>query len=170
MYAQPGKKLLFMGCEFGQWNEWYHEASLDWDLLQYPAHLGLQRWVSDLNGLYRREKVLHAIDFAPEGFQWIDCNDSQQSTVSLLRMRGYEDPILVACNFTPIPRHNYRVGAPRGGFWEELLNSDSTLYGGSGHGNMGGVEAAPVAAHGQPYSLNLTLPPLGIVYMKRRQA
>jgi 1,4-alpha-glucan branching enzyme len=169
MYAQPGKKLLFMGGEFGQWNEWYHEASLDWDLLQHPHHLGLQRWVSDLNGLYRRERVLHGFDFDPSGFQWIDCNDSQQSTLSLMRMGRGEDPIVAVCNFTPVPRQNYRIGAPEGGFWEELLNSDSAVYGGSGQGNLGGVEAAPVPAHGQPFSLSLTLPPLGIVYLKRRR-
>ena len=167
MYAQPGKKLLFMGGEFGQWNEWYHEASLDWDLLQFPYHQGLQWWVRDLNSLYRREKVLHNVDFAPSGFRWIDCNDSRQSTLSLMRMEAGEEPVLAVCNFTPVPRQNYRVGAPSGGFWEELLNSDSTLYGGSGQGNLGGVEASPVPSHGELFSLNLTLPPLGIVFMKR---
>jgi 1,4-alpha-glucan branching enzyme len=168
MYAQSGKKLLFMGGEFGQWNEWYHEASLDWDLLGRPLHEGLRKWVEDLNRTYRGEKALCERDFDPGGFQWIDCNDSQQSTISLVR-RGNEeaDTVLVACNFTPVPRYNYRVGAPKGGFWREILNSDSTNYGGSGHGNMGGLEAAPLPFHGQPYSLNLTLPPLGAVYFKR---
>jgi 1,4-alpha-glucan branching enzyme len=168
MYAQSGKKLLFMGAEFGQWNEWYHEASLDWNLLSLPFHEGLRRWVEDLNRTYRSEKALHERDFEPGGFQWIDCNDSQQSTISLLRKGNHEDDtLLVACNFTPVPRHNYRVGAPKGGFWREILNSDSTNYGGSGQGNMGGVEAAPLPFHGHAYSLNLTLPPLGAVYLKR---
>jgi len=169
MYAQSGKKLLFMGGEFGQWNEWYHEASLDWDLLVHPFHEGLRKWVEDLNGTYRGEKALYERDFEPGGFQWIDCNDSQQSTISLMRKGHAEnDTILVACNFTPVPRHNYRIGAPRGGLWLEILNSDSTNYGGSGQGNMGGLEAAPLPFHGQPYSLNLTLPPLGAVYFKRK--
>jgi len=168
MFAQSGKKLLFMGGEFGQWNEWYHEASLDWDLLGRPFHEGLRRWVEDLNRTYRSEKALYERDFEPGGFQWVDCNDSQQSTISLLRKGNHEDDtLLVACNFTPVPRHNYRVGAPKGGFWREILNSDSTNYGGSGQGNMGGIEAAPLPFHGYPYSLNLTLPPLGAVYFKR---
>jgi 1,4-alpha-glucan branching enzyme len=168
MYAQAGKKLLFMGGEFGQWSEWYHERSLDWDLLGRPLHEGLRRWVEDLNRTYRGEKALYERDFEPGGFQWIDCNDSQQSTISLMRKGSHEDDtILIACNFTPVPRHNYRVGAPKGGFWREILNSDSTNYGGSGQGNMGGLEAAPLPFHGQPYSLNLTLPPLGLVYLKR---
>jgi len=168
MFAQCGKKLLFMGGEFGQWNEWYHEASLDWDLLSRPFHEGLRRWVEDLNRTYRGEKAFHERDFEPGGFQWVDCNDSQQSTISLMRKGNREeDTVLVACNFTPVPRHNYRVGAPKGGFWREILNSDSANYGGSGQGNLGGIEAAPLPFHGQPYSLNLTLPPLGVVYLKR---
>jgi 1,4-alpha-glucan branching enzyme len=168
MYAQSGKKLLFMGGEFGQWSEWYHEASLDWDLLAHPMHEGLRRWVVDLNRAYRNEKALYERDFAPGGFQWIDCNDSLQSTISLMRKGSREeDTVIVACNFTPVPRHNYRVGAPSGGFWLEILNSDSTEYGGSGQGNMGGIEASPLPFHGLPYSLNLTLPPLGAVYFKR---
>jgi 1,4-alpha-glucan branching enzyme len=168
MYAQSGKKLLFMGGEFGQWSEWYHEASLDWHLLAYPMHQGLRRWVEDLNRAYRNEKALYEKDFEPDGFQWIDCNDSLQSTVSLMRKGAREeDTIIVACNFTPVPRHNYRVGSPAGGYWREILNSDSTNYGGSGQGNMGGIEASPLPFHGLPYSLTLTLPPLGAVYLKR---
>jgi 1,4-alpha-glucan branching enzyme len=168
MYAQSGKKLLFMGGEFGQWDEWYHEVSLDWSLLDRPFHMGLQRWVEDLNRTYGREKALYERDFESGGFQWIDCNDSQQSTISLMRKGSHEDDtILVACNFTPVPRSNYKVGAPNGGFWAEILNSDSTGYGGSGQGNMGGLEATPLPFHGQPFSLNLTLPPLGAVYFKR---
>ncbi|MFH1124842.1 MAG: 1,4-alpha-glucan branching protein GlgB [Pseudomonadota bacterium] len=168
MYAQPGKKLLFMGGEFGQWNEWYHEVGLDWHLLDFPPHAGLQRWMEDLNRVYRAEKALHELDFNPAGVEWIDCNDSQQSTLSLMRKgRSADDMVIVACNFTPVPRHNYRVGAPKGGFWREVLNSDAVHYGGSGQGNLGGIEAAPLPFHGQPYSLNLTLPPLGIVYLKQ---
>jgi 1,4-alpha-glucan branching enzyme len=167
MYAQPGKKLLFMGGEFGQWDEWYHETSLTWSLLEYPFHHGLQGWVADLNRVYRSESALHRIDFDPSGFRWIDCNDSQQSTLSLMRMDEHDHAIIVVCNFTPVPRRNYKVGAPEPGFWRELLNSDSTNYGGSGQGNMGGVEASPVPFHGHPFSLNLTLPPLGVLYLKR---
>lgn len=168
MYAQSGKKLLFMGGEFGQWSEWYHETSLDWNLLAHPLHQGLKRWVEDLNRAYRSEKALHERDFEAVGFQWIDCNDSLQSTISLLRKgRREEDTILIACNLTPVPRYHYRVGAPAGGFWREILNSDSTNYGGSGQGNMGGKEASTLPFHGLPYSLVLTLPPLGAVYFKR---
>ena len=170
MYAQPGKKLLFMGGEIGQWDEWYHETSLDWHLLEYPFHSGLRRWVEDLNRFYREEKALHELDFEPAGFQWIDCNDSEQSTISLLRKgRSADDAVIVACNFTPVPRHNYRVGAPKAGFWKELLNSDAPLYGGGGQGNIGGVEASPVPFHGHPYSLNLVLPPLGLLFLKQEQ-
>ncbi|MBN2032413.1 MAG: 1,4-alpha-glucan branching protein GlgB [Deltaproteobacteria bacterium] len=168
MYAQSGKKLLFMGGEFGQWSEWYHETGLDWGLLAHPLHAGLKRWVEDLNRVYRNEKALSELDFDPAGFQWVDCNDSLQSTICLMRKgKGEGDTVLVACNFTPVPRHNYRVGAPAGGFWREILNSDSTNYGGGGQGNMGGVEASPLPFHGLPYSLNLVLPPLGTVYLKR---
>jgi 1,4-alpha-glucan branching enzyme len=167
MYAQPGKKLLFMGGEFGQWNEWYHEVSLDWHLLEYPPHSGVQQWVKDLNRLYRDEQCLYELDFHPDGFEWIDCSDSQGSILNLLRKgRAIEDIVLVALNFTPVPRFNYRVGVPRGGYWRELLNSDSREYGGSGHGNLGGIEASPIPFHGRPYSLTLTLPPLGAVFFK----
>jgi 1,4-alpha-glucan branching enzyme len=170
MYAQPGKKLLFMGAEFGQWNEWYHEASLDWRLLEEPLHAGLQRWMQDLNRLYRQEPALHQLDFDPAGFRWIDCNDAMQSTLALLRRgRSPADMIVVACNFTPVPRHNYRVGVPEEGFWKEALNSDARDYGGSGMGNLGGVEAGPVPFHGLPCSLNITLPPLAVVFFKREK-
>jgi len=167
MYSQPAKKLLFMGGEFGQWNEWYHEVSLDWHLLEYPLHAAMKHWVQDLNRVYRSEPSLHEQDFYPAGFEWIDCNDSQASTLSLLRRgRSTGDVIIVVLNFTPVPRPDYRVGAPRGGYWREFLNSDAKEYGGSGHGNLGGVEATPVPHHGRPYSLNLTLPPLGAVFLK----
>jgi 1,4-alpha-glucan branching enzyme len=167
MYMQPGKKLLFMGGEFGQWNEWNHESSLDWHLLQYSPHAGLQRWVEDLNRLYRSEPALHEMDNHPAGFEWIDCNDAHTSVISALRRgRTTTDLLLVVCNFTPVPRLNYRVGAPRGGFWHEVRNSDARDYGGSGHGNLGGIEAAPIPCHGRPYSLTLTLPPLASVFFK----
>jgi 1,4-alpha-glucan branching enzyme len=167
MYTQPGKKLLFMGGEFGQWREWNHDESLDWHLCQYPLHTGLQRWVEDLNRLYRSEPALHELDTHPSGFEWIDCNDAPASVVSCLRIgQSTDDLVLVVCNFTPVARLNYRVGAPRGGFWHEVRNSDAQDYAGSGYGNMGGVEAAPVPWHGRPYSLNLTLPPLSALFFK----
>ena len=167
MYAQPGKKLIFMGGEFGQWREWNHEEGLDWHLLQYEPHSGLQRWVQDLNHTCRRERALHEADFEPAGFEWIDCQDNDSSTLSLIR-RGHspDDLLLIVCNFTPVPRMNYRVGAPRGGFWQEILNSDARDYGGSGLGNTGGVEAAPISFHGRPCMLHLTLPPLAAVFFK----
>jgi len=167
MYAQPAKKLLFMGGEFGQWNEWHHETSLDWHLLEYAPHATLQKWVADLNHVYRSEPALHELDFDPAGFEWVDCNDADNSTISLLRKgRSTSDLILVVCNFTPVPRMGYRVGVPRGGFWKEVLNSDSEFYGGSGLGNAGGVQAESVPFHGRPCSLCMTLPPLAAVYFK----
>jgi 1,4-alpha-glucan branching enzyme len=167
MYAQPGKKLLFMGGEFGEGNEWSHDRSLDWWLLQYPVHQGAQRWVRDLNHLYRNEKALHELDSEPAGFEWVDCNDAPRSIVSLLR-KGKEprDQVLVACNFTPVPREKYRVGVPMGGWWKELLNSDGKEYAGSGMGNGGGVMAEQKEQHGRPFSLELTLPPLGAVFLR----
>jgi 1,4-alpha-glucan branching enzyme len=167
MYAQPAKKLLFMGGELGEWSEWYHETSLDWNLLNYPFHAGLQRWVTDLNRVYKNEPALYELDFDPSGFEWIDCNDAQQSTFSLLRKgRSAEDVVVVAFNFTPVPRHDYRVGVPNGGLWKEILNSDAQDYGGSGQGNFGAVEAEANSFHGRPYSLIITLPPLAAVYFK----
>lgn len=164
MFTYPGKKLLFMGAEIGQWSEWSHETGLEWHLLDYAAHQGILRWVADLNRLYRREPALHEQDGDPEGFEWVDFSDVEKSVVSYLR-RGLsaDDVALIACNFTPVPHYNYRVGIPFGGFWKEVLNSDAVEYGGSGVGNLGGVEAEQVAAHGQPWSLPLTLPPLGAV-------
>jgi 1,4-alpha-glucan branching enzyme len=170
MYAQPGKKLLFMGGEFGQWREWNHDESLDWHQLDYPLQAGLQRWVEELNRLYRGEPALHELDFSHEGFEWIDCNDSQHSILSLIRKRrSTEEAVIVVCNFTPMPRFNYRVGAPWGGYWKEILNGDAKEYGGSGHGNMGGVEASPISCHGRPYSLNLVVPPLAAVFFKSKR-
>jgi 1,4-alpha-glucan branching enzyme len=167
MYAQPGKKLLFMGGEFGQWREWNHDGSLDWPLLGYPLHAGVQRWVADLNRLYRSEPSLHELDVDPAGFEWIDCSDFATSVISFIRKgRSTGDIILIVYNFTPVPRFNYRVGVPRGGYWREIINSDAKEYEGSGHGNMGGVEASPIPFHGRPYSLNITLPPLAAVFLK----
>jgi 1,4-alpha-glucan branching enzyme len=164
MFGHPGKKLLFMGGEFGQWSEWNHDSSLDWHLLQYPHHVGLRRWVRDLNTFYRGQPSLFELDFDSPGFEWVDCSDSERSVVCFLRNgKNPGDKMLFACNFTPVPRHNYRVGVPLNCHWREMLNSDAPLYGGSGQGNEGGVTAVPLPVHGRPYSLNLTLPPLGIV-------
>ena len=167
MYAQPGKKLLFMGGEFGQWREWDVEQSLDWHLLEYPMHSGLRLWVGDLNRILREERSLHELDFDPAGFSWIDVTDADQSVVSLIRRSRTPDDLLVAVfNFTPVPRNNYQIGVPRAGRWNELLNSDAPLYGGSGQGNLGGVEATPVSMHGHLHSVTLTLPPLGALFLK----
>jgi 1,4-alpha-glucan branching enzyme len=168
-FFQPGKKLLFMGAEFGQRNEWYHETSLDWQLVRDGnAHNGLQKLVGTLNWLYRAEPGLHEQDANPAGFRWVNCHDAEQSTLSWLRLGASPaDEILVVCNFTPVPRHNQRVGAPHAGFWREIFNSDAREYGGSGQGNWGGVEAAPLPWHDQPDMLTITLPPLAAVAFKR---
>jgi 1,4-alpha-glucan branching enzyme len=167
MFGHPGKKLLFMGDEFGQWSEWNHDASLEWNLLEHPSHAGLKRWVRDLNTLYRGEPLLHTMDFNSAGFEWVDCKDFQRSIISFLR-RGQNpnDQLLFVCNFTPVVRQNYRVGVPREGYWKEILNSDAPLYGGSGQGNFGGLSTVPLPIHGRPFSLNMTLPPLGIVIFR----
>lgn len=166
-YAQPGKKLLFMGGEFGQWREWAHDESLEWHLLNYLPHSGLKHWVEDLNRFYRAQPALYELDFDPAGFEWIDCSDVEHSVVSLMRKGNSRDDLLVvACNFTPVTHFNYRIGVPKPGFWRELLNSDATEYGGSGQGDLGGVEAAPSPLHGHPYSLAVTLPPLAILFFK----
>ena len=168
MFTHPGKKLLFMGGEFGQWNEWKHDESLDWHLLKYGPHQGVQSWVKDLNRLYRSEQALYEKDFDSSGFEWIDFNDTEGSVVSFLRKGDSgEKTILVVCNFTPVPRTDYRVGVPRRGYWKEILNSDATEYGGSGQGNLGGLEASSTPHHGRKYSLILRLPPLSISIFKR---
>jgi 1,4-alpha-glucan branching enzyme len=167
MYAQPAKKLLFMGGEFGQWAEWAHDNSLEWHLLQYESHRQLQQWVADLNQAYRAERALHELDCDPAGFEWIDGSDSQQSMLSFMRKsRGGDEIVAAVFNFTPIARHNYRVGVPRGGYWREILNSDSQAYGGADFGNLGGSEAQDVPSHGRAHSLNLIVPPLGAVFFK----
>jgi 1,4-alpha-glucan branching enzyme len=165
--GHPGRKLHFMGCEFGQRREWNHDASLDWHLLGEPLHAGLRHWVRDLNHLYHDAAPLHARDFDAGGFEWIDCNDHQRSLVSFLR-RGHDpnDVLLFLCNFTPVPRHAEPVGAPLGGFWREVLNSDAVEYGGSGVGNAGGATAVPESHHGRPYRLDLVAPPLGVVVLR----
>jgi 1,4-alpha-glucan branching enzyme len=167
MYAQPGKKLLFMGGEIGQWREWAHDTSLDWNLLDWPMHRGLQTWVEMLNRLYRGERPLHELDCDPAGFEWVDCNDSAASTISLLRKDRLGDTVLGVFNFTPVPRIDYQVGVPSAGFWRELLNSDAKEYGGSGMGNLGGVNTLEKPVHGRPYTLQLTLPPLAALFLKR---
>jgi 1,4-alpha-glucan branching enzyme len=168
MFAQPGKKLLFMGAEFGQYREWSHDRSLDWNLLEGPLHRGLQSWMEQLNRAYRGENALHWFDNDPQGFEWVDCNDAPASIVSLLRKgKSEDDAVLITCNFTPVPRVGYKVGVPFGGYWKEILNSDAREYGGSGIGNMGGAEALSESVHGRPYSLRLTLPPLGALFLKK---
>jgi 1,4-alpha-glucan branching enzyme len=164
LFGHPGKKLLFMGGEIGQWDEWSHERSIDWHLLQYPLHSGLRRWVEDLNRFYRSEPAMHEIDFSYEGFDWADFKDYEQSVISFLRKsRGEKDVVLVVCNFTPVPRKRYRVKVPRAGRWSERLNSDSHFYGGSGIGNYGGVYTV---TDGYISYIEIDLPPLGVLFFK----
>jgi 1,4-alpha-glucan branching enzyme len=167
MWTHPGKKLLFMGGEFGQRREWRHDAALDWRSLEHPPHRGLQRWVEDLNRLYRSAPPLYELDFDGAGFEWIDAQDSEACVLSYLRKARDGSALLVVANFTPVPRHNYFVGVPQPGYWAECLNSDASLYGGSGVGNQGGVSSVPVAAHGRYHALNLVLPPLGLLVFRR---
>ena len=168
MWAHPGKKLVFMGGEFAQWAEWNHDQSLDWHLVEYAPHQGISRWMADLNRFYRSERSLHERDFSGEGFEWLDFHDWEESALAFVRKaKDPNDLVLVVCNFTPVPRYNYVVGVPRAGYWREALNSDAQVYGGSGLGNFGGVEAAPLPAQGRFYSLSLTLPPLSIVFFRQ---
>lgn len=167
MYGHPGKNMLFMGSEFGQWWEWNHDDSLQWHLCQQEPHLGLQRFVHDLNWLYRTEPALYEVDYDWTGFQWIDINDTENSVISFLRRaKDPNDQLVCVCNFTPVPRHGYRIGVPSLAYYRELLNSDAETYGGSNVGNGGGVMAEPMAAHGFPNSIVLTLPPLSVLYFK----
>lgn len=166
MFAHPGKKLMFMGMEFGVYSEWNYEKSLDWHLLDYPFHKQLQRYISDLNNLYRSNPALYEKDFETYGFEWIDMRDSSQSVISFIR-RGEKDELLVVCNFTPVIRSSYHIGVPKDGVWKEIFNSDSEKYGGSNVGNMGEVVANSYGAHNKPFSLSLTLPPLSVVIFKR---
>ena len=165
-WLHPGKKLLFMGGELGQWREWNHESSIDWHLLEYPNHEGIRRWVRDLNRLLSSEPALYERDFENTGFEWVDFSDWESSVVSFLR-KSENETVLVVCNFTPLPHYNYRIGVPSGGFWKEILNSDAKEYGGSGHGNFGGLEATPVPIHGRFHSLVMTLPPLSVIVFKK---
>ena len=158
-----------MGIEFAQWDEWDHEKSLDWHLTDEPMHGGMSRLTGDLNRLMRDEPPLHELDFDPAGFSWIDASDAEQSVISFIRRSTRDEIVVAAFNFTPVPRHNCQIGAPVGGRWLEILNSDAPIYGGSGQGNLGAIDAAPVGRHGHLHSLNLTLPPLGAVFLKPDQ-
>ncbi|MBI4400641.1 MAG: 1,4-alpha-glucan branching protein GlgB [Nitrospirae bacterium] len=166
-YGHPGKKMVFMGGEFGQWWEWNHDDSLQWHLLEYEPHRGVQRYVRDLNQLYWAEPALHQVDFDWSGFQWIDFSDADQSVIAFLRRaRAADDCVVCVCNFTSVPRTGYRIGVPAPGWYRELLNSDAAVYGGSNMGNLGGVQAEPTPWHGLPYSVSLTLPPLAVLFLK----
>jgi len=170
MWCHPGKKLLFMGGEFGQWLEWNFDESLQWHLLEWESHRGLSRAVADLNGLLRREPALHELDFDGRGFEWIDCHNWQDSVLAFVRRAADPDDVLVVCcNFTPVPRRGYRLGLPRGGAYDEIFNSDSAWYGGGNQGNAGLLQAEDVPHHGRPHSVTLTLPPLATVVLKPRR-
>jgi 1,4-alpha-glucan branching enzyme len=172
MYAHPGKKLLFMGTEIADYGEWNHDASIPWEVLQYPLHSGVQTLVRELNRLYRTEPALYQVEFDDAGFEWVDISDIENSVISFLRRAA--DPerpeagecIVFACNFTPVPREKYIIGAPRPGFYREILNTDSALFGGSNMGNSGGITAQAQPSHGRPYKLSITLPPLAVVAFK----
>jgi 1,4-alpha-glucan branching enzyme len=166
MYGLPGKKLLFMGDELAQWAEWNHDAELDWALEEKPPHLGVKRYVADLNTLYAAEPALHELDTGGEGFAWIDCHDHSGSTLTFTRKDRKGDIVVVLCNFTPLPRPGFRIGVPRPGTWRELLNGDDEAYGGSGIVNAGALETEEVESHGQPCALTLTVPPLAVVFLK----
>jgi 1,4-alpha-glucan branching enzyme len=170
MWAHPGKKLLFMGGEFGQWTEWNHDESLQWHLLEWQSHQGVQRYLADLNATYRREPSLHQVDFEYTGFEWIDCHNWQDSVLSFIRKgKDPNDYVICCCNFTPVPRVAYKIGAPEACWYEEISNSDSTFYGGSDLGNAGGIQALPQECQGRPCTLAITLPPLAMVMFKPRR-
>jgi len=167
MFTHPGKKLLFMGADIGQWSEWSEERSLDWHLLQWEPHHKLQRYVADLNRLYRSEPALYQVDERHEGFEWIDYHDWEGSCIAYMRKAlDPSDHLIVACNFTPIPREGYRIGVPEHCHYAEVLNSDSEIYWGSNVGNQGGFHSEPLPWQGQPFSLELTLPPLSVCVFK----
>jgi 1,4-alpha-glucan branching enzyme len=169
MFTHPGKKLMFMGGEIGQGREWDHDESLDWHLLAKPLHAGIQQFVRDLNRTYAGEPALYDVDFESAGFRWIDCNDADKSVISFIRTAREQHEFVVAVlNFTPVPREDYRIGVPEEGIYTELLNSDAEVYGGGNVGNGGAVASEPIAAHGFDHSLNLTLPPLGFLLLKKR--
>ncbi|HEY4166199.1 MAG TPA: 1,4-alpha-glucan branching enzyme, partial [Reyranella sp.] len=167
MWSHPGKKLLFMGGEIAQEREWNHDGEIDWFLLDEPNHAGMQRLVRDLNSLYRREPGLHRRDASGEGFRWVIGDDRANSVFAYLRQGAEGDPpVLVVCNMTPAPRHHYRIGVPRPGHWREIANTDSRFYGGSDMGNDGGAATTTDPAHGEPQSLDLTLPPLATIMLR----
>jgi 1,4-alpha-glucan branching enzyme len=167
MWAHPGKKLLFMGGEFAQRREWTHEGELEWWVSDLPGHAGVKRLIGDLNRVYRREPALHQVDFSPEGFDWVDVGNADMSVIAFLRKPAGEGaPLLVVCNFTPVPRANFQLGVPLRGVWREIINTDAADYGGSGWGNLGGVESAPVGSHGRVDSVNLNLPPLSTIMLR----
>ncbi len=167
MWTHPGKKLLFMGGDFGQWNQWNHDYNLQWDLLEWESHQGIQKYVADLNRLYRQEPALHEVDFDHTGFEWVDCHNYQDSIISYIRRaKNPGDYVQVACNFTPVPRQNYRLGVPEKRWYREISNSDSMFYAGSNVGNGQGLMASDIPHHGRPHSIELTLPPLGVVVLK----
>jgi 1,4-alpha-glucan branching enzyme len=168
MYAHPGKKLLFMGCEIGQYEEWNCDAPVRWELLQYDYHRGVQLLCSELNALYARLPALHEVDFHYSGFEWVDFHDVESSVLTFLRRsEDRSEVLLVCCNFTPLVRANYRVGVPSVGRWLEVLNTDAAMFGGGNVGNGGSVEARPVACHGQPASVVVTLPPLAVILLRK---
>ena len=170
MFAFPGKKLLFMGGEIGQWREWDHDGSLDWELLDHPEHRRLQACVRELCRLYTDLPPLHEVDFHYTGFEWIDFADSESSVISFLRKSpATGDAVVVAGNFTPVPRPAYRVGVPQGGRYLEVFNSDSEAFGGSNLGNLGGVAAREIPCQNRPWSVELCLPPLAVLYLKRQE-
>ena len=171
MYGHPGKKLLFMGTDIGDHQEWNHDSSLPWDVLQYPIHMGLQTFVRDLNTLYRSHPALYEVDFDHTGFEWLDISDIENSVISFIRRAQHPaDYIIFVCNFTPVPRYNYAVGVPDAGYYKEILNSDSAIYGGSNVGNAGGVMATNITRHGRRNSISITLPPLGVIAFQCPQA
>ncbi len=167
MWTHPGKKLLFMGGEFAQWNEWNADENLQWDLLQWDSHAGVQRLVADLNKIYQREPSLHEVDFRSEGFEWIDCLSSESSVLAYLRKsKDPQDYLLICCNFTPVPRKNYRIGVPENIWYQEIFNSDATIYGGTNIGNLPGRQPEAIVSQGRPQSIAVTIPPLGVAIFK----
>jgi 1,4-alpha-glucan branching enzyme len=170
MYTQPGKKLLFMGGEFGQWSEWNHDATLEWSALESENHARLRLLVGSLNHMYRTERALHESDGDPGGFEWVDASDAEKNVVSYIRKdKDGNRRLLVVCHFSPVLRTNYRLGSPQKGFWRELMNTDAKLFGGRGNGNFGGVTTVPIPLHGRPYSITLTVPPLSVLVFRHEE-
>ena len=168
MWTHPGKNLMFMGCEFGQWNEWNCNSSLQWDLLQWDSHQGLKKMVADLNSIYRSEPALYEVDFEPHGFEWVDSMNSESSLLAYVRKaKDPNDFVLVCCNFTPTPHKEYRLGVPEPGHYREVFNSDSEFYGGSNIGNGMGIDSESIEAQGREHSIKLSIPPLGVTMFKK---